>query len=95
MGLGILEDKYLVDVPGTVPLADLHAGNARDGGPACFSMLISSSFILKAWCRLGQGHGIGPATHRQPSRSLELAFMEERFDFHYLCDQQCRDLWVG
>ena len=31
MGLGILEDNYLVDVPGTVPLADLHARNARDG----------------------------------------------------------------
>jgi hypothetical protein len=35
MGLGILEDKYLVDVPGTVPLADLHAGNAVDGSAVC------------------------------------------------------------
>ena len=31
MGLWVLEDKHLVDVPGTVPLADLHARNARDG----------------------------------------------------------------
>ena len=31
MGLGVLEDNYLVDVPGTVPLADLHARNKRDG----------------------------------------------------------------
>jgi hypothetical protein len=35
MGLGILEDEYLLHVPGTVPLADLHAGNAVDGGPLC------------------------------------------------------------
>jgi len=31
MGLGVLEDDKLKDVPGTVPLADLHARNRLDG----------------------------------------------------------------
>jgi hypothetical protein len=35
MGLGVLEDNYLANVPGTVPLADVHARNARDGDSPC------------------------------------------------------------
>jgi hypothetical protein len=34
MGLGILEDEYLLDVLRTISFkADLHAGNAVDGDP--------------------------------------------------------------
>jgi len=35
MGLGVLEDKYCANVPGTVPLADLQARNAQDGLVPC------------------------------------------------------------
>jgi hypothetical protein len=31
MGLGVLEDSHLVNVPGTVPLEDCHARNELDG----------------------------------------------------------------
>ena len=49
MGLCILEDKYLANVPGTVPLADLHSRNARDGIPCWWwSLILKVSFLKHA-----------------------------------------------